>query len=173
MKFQPVIKLIFTLLIALFLHPALGMSDQNPTPNTLSDRIKLGVIVPLTGPLAFFGQDFVRTFNLTVEDQPDLKKYVDIIWEDSAYDSKKAVAAFNKLSTIDKVDLIYSFGGPMLNALAPLAERQKIPLFLRRNLKRVIAGEGSFARFFGMKRTNGVRPPGPFCVSADLKKSEL
>ena len=94
-----------------------------------SDKLSIGVIVPLTGPLAFFGQDYLRTFDLFKEDNPDFAKRFEVLWEDSAYDSKQAIAAFTKLTTVNKADLIFTFGGPMLNALAPLAEGRKVPFF--------------------------------------------
>jgi ABC-type branched-subunit amino acid transport system substrate-binding protein len=92
-------------------------------------KINLGLIVPLTGPLAFFGQDFVRAAELAQEDHPEIKERINLLWEDSAYDSKQAVSVFNKLVSVDQADVIISFGGPMLSALAPMAEIKKIPFF--------------------------------------------
>ena len=110
--------------------------------NTLSEdnkldknNLTLGVIVPLSGPLAFFGNDYVRAFDLATSARPDIKSKIKIAWEDSAYDSKKAIQAFNKLTTVDKADLVISFGGPMLNVLAPIAENQKIPFFATESAK--------------------------------------
>ena len=101
-----------------------ALEAQVPT-----QRLKVGVVVPLSGPLAFFGQDYVRTFELYTEDHPELAQSVEYVFEDSAYDSKKAISAFNKLLDVDKVDVIFSFGGPMLSVLAPIAESRKVPFF--------------------------------------------
>ena len=92
-------------------------------------KLNLGVIVPLTGPLAFFGNDYVRTYKILADDHPEFEEKINVIWEDSAYNSKQAVSAFNKLVSVNKVDIILSFGGPMLSALAPLAEAKKIPFY--------------------------------------------
>lgn len=113
----------------LLLFPVFYLSAQSQTELPEGSKINLGVIVPLTGPLAFFGQDFVRTYDLAVEAHPEIKNTIQIFWEDSAYDSRQAIAAFNKLVSIDKADVVLSFGGPMLHAVAPIAEQKKIPFF--------------------------------------------
>jgi ABC-type branched-subunit amino acid transport system substrate-binding protein len=102
-----------------------------PFALTAEDKVKfkLGVIIPLSGDLAFFGQAHMNTAKLLHEDLPKFAGRVEIIYEDSAYDAKKAVAAFRKLVSIDKVDAVFSFGGPILSVLAPLAENEKIPYF--------------------------------------------
>lgn len=100
----------------------LPVEAQNQTK-----KFKLGVILPLSGDLAFFGKAHLNTAEMFKGAQEKLE--YEIVYEDSAYDVKKAVTAYKKLSTIDKVDAIFSFGGPMLAALAPLAERDKLPLF--------------------------------------------
>ena len=99
------------------------LADSPPVP------VKLGIIVPLTGPLAFFGKDYMRAYELVKESTPEVASLIEVKWEDSAYDTKQAVAAFNKLVSIDKADAIVTFGGPMLHALAPLAEQRSIPFF--------------------------------------------
>jgi ABC-type branched-subunit amino acid transport system substrate-binding protein len=92
-------------------------------------KFKLGVILPLSGDLAFFGQAHMNAAKLLHEDLPKFAGRVEIIYEDSAYDAKKAVSAFRKLVSIDKVDAVFSFGGPILSVLAPLAENETIPYF--------------------------------------------
>lgn len=111
-----------TLLFTLLSYHALS---QEPRP------LKLGVILPLSGNLAFFGNAHLNSEKLFKEDrtQPKVNRRFTIIYEDSAYDAKQAISAYRKLVSIDKVDAIYSFGGPMLSALAPLAEADKIPFF--------------------------------------------
>lgn len=128
-------RLTYRLLLFCLLAVIFPVASRAHEPHSPNQTIKLGVIVPLTGPLAFFGQDFVRAYDLTAEENPNLKQTVQIIWEDSAYDAKQAIAAFNKLTSVDHVDVVYSFGGPMLNVLAPLAEAKKIPFFATESAK--------------------------------------
>ncbi len=102
-----------------------------PVLSQKSPAFKLGVILPLSGNLAFFGQAHLNSEILFQEDKssPSPKTRFTIVYEDSAYDTKQAISAYRKLISIDKVDAIYCFGGPMLSALAPLAEADKIPFF--------------------------------------------
>lgn len=118
-----------TFFLSLVITAASAFSADRKDVNASHDKVNLGVIVPLTGPLAFFGKDFIRTYELAVEDNPKIKESFNVFWEDSAYDSKQAVSVFNKLVSVNNADIVISFGGPMLSALAPLAETRKIPFF--------------------------------------------
>ena len=114
-------RIIFSFVIcAAFLTNAVRAESQ-------AKKFKLGVILPLSGDLTFFGKAHLNTAEMYSGSQEKLE--YEIVYEDSAYDVKKAVSAYKKLVTIDKVDAVFSFGGPMLAALAPLAERDKLPLF--------------------------------------------
>lgn len=125
------------ILLSLIFVIILGANSyaQKSFPNIKNKRITLGVIVPLTGTLAFFGNDFVRAYELAIKDNPIIENNINVLWEDSAYDSKQSISAFNKLVSIKKSDIILSFGGPMLSVLAPLAEAKKIPFFATESAK--------------------------------------
>lgn len=120
-------RLVVLLLIAIFAlyHTAVAQEGGANGPR----KAHLGVIVPLTGPIGFFGQEFLKAFELAKQDHPEIDQLLDIEWEDSAYDTKLAVAAFNKLVSVQRTDVVLAFGGPMLNALAPIAEERKVPFF--------------------------------------------
>ena len=111
--------------------PQLVLAEEKGAKEVL----RVGAIVPLSGPLAFFGNDYVRTLELYREDHPDLKDQIEVVFEDSAYDGKQAISAYRKLVDVEKVNVIFSFGGPMLNVLAPLAEADKIPFFATESAK--------------------------------------
>lgn len=103
-------------------------------------RFKLGVIIPMSGDLAFFGKGHTVAANLFEEDFPSIERNFDVVYEDSSYDSRKAVLAYTKLKAVDKVDAIFSFGGPMLASLAPVAEADKMPFFAPESEPRDVAG---------------------------------
>jgi ABC-type branched-subunit amino acid transport system substrate-binding protein len=109
--------------------PQAASQDNVSNSSGAKKTFTVGMIVPLSGPLAFFGQDYMRAYELAVAKRPELANLLSVRWEDSAYNPRQAISAFNKLLLVDNADLIYSFGGPMLNALAPLAEARKVPFY--------------------------------------------
>jgi ABC-type branched-subunit amino acid transport system substrate-binding protein len=134
------------LVICLFVGN-LASAEESKLEELNDRKLRLGVIVPLSGPLAFFGNDYIRAYDLVRADHPEVDRTIRIYWEDSAYDSNQALRAFNKLVTVDKVDVVLSFGGPMLSALAPVAEKRKIPFFATESEKRDCEGRAYCSLF--------------------------
>jgi ABC-type branched-subunit amino acid transport system substrate-binding protein len=95
-----------------------------------SEPFRTGVIVPLTGPIAEYGTAISNGITLARETRPEAFSSCEFIIEDSAYKTTQAIGAFQKLQTIGKVNIVYAFGGPMGEALAPVAESRKTPLII-------------------------------------------
>ncbi len=89
-------------------------------------RRAVGVILPLSGGLAEFGTAMRNGIALAERDSPNSQ--CTFKFEDSMYDSKTAISAFRKLTEIEKVKVVYSFGGPMAAALAPLTNGREVLL---------------------------------------------
>ena len=62
-----------------------------------------------------------RRIEAAKRDHPDLFKNVEFLYEDSAWDAKTSVSAFNRLRNEPGVGLIYNWGNPTTEAIAPLA----------------------------------------------------
>ena len=100
---------------------------QQPQPPS----IRIGVINPLTGPFAAYGEP-VRDGMLLAVDEINSKggingQTVELLFEDDAGDPKLSVNAFTKLATVSRVPVIIgplSSGSSM--ATAPLADRYKV-----------------------------------------------
>jgi branched-chain amino acid transport system substrate-binding protein len=96
-----------------------------------SNTIRIGVIDPLTGPFAAYGEP-VRDGILLAIDEINAKggingRKVELLLEDDAGDPKASVNAFTKLATVSKVPVIIgplSSGASM--ATAPLANRYHV-----------------------------------------------
>lgn len=98
-----------------------------------SEIIKIGVIVPLTGDLAIYGQPVKNSIDLAVENYNAkggiLGKKITLIIYDSKADPTEAINAFEKLATIDKVDGV--IGGVITATalvLAPLSLKYNLPM---------------------------------------------
>jgi branched-chain amino acid transport system substrate-binding protein len=94
------------------------------------DTYRLGGSVAVTGKLAHFGAWHTRGANLALEDLAAKGwiggKKLEILWEDNEYEPRKAISTFNKLVFMDKVNVILSGGSPIVRALSPLAEQNKV-----------------------------------------------
>jgi len=95
--------------------------------------IKIGVILPLTGEAAKYGQSAKRGLDLALEEinaSGRLRgKKLSLIYEDSKADPKEGVNAIQKLITIHKVPaIIGAMASSVTLAIAPIAEKNKVVL---------------------------------------------
>jgi branched-chain amino acid transport system substrate-binding protein len=94
------------------------------------DSYRIGGTIPLTGKVASFGAYTFRGVELALNDLAQKGwiggKKIEIQWEDNEYEPRKAIAAFNKLVFMDKVNFIIITGSPIVRALVPLAEQNKV-----------------------------------------------
>src|SRR5574341_1937659 len=88
-----------------------------------AEKVKVGVILPLTGAQGNYGEGITKGIELALREVSN----VEVIYEDEKSETKEAVTAFNKLTDVDGVKVIV---GPVLSgsmlAVAPLAEQKKI-----------------------------------------------
>lgn len=97
------------------------------------DTVKIGVIQPLTGGVAFDGQSLVKGAQLAVKQVNEagglLGKKLELVVADGVCKPAESVSAAEKLITSDKVPvLIGAFCSGATQAVMPVAERSKIPL---------------------------------------------
>lgn len=95
-----------------------------------AESLKVGGTIPLTGKVASFGAYTHRGVDMALSDLEQQGwiggKKLEVIWEDNEYEPRKAIAAFNKLAFVDKVNFVVITGSPIVRALTPLAEQNKI-----------------------------------------------
>lgn len=94
-----------------------------------SEEIKVGIILPLTGPLAEYGVASKNGIELAKKDNPSLFSKIHFLYEDSQYDPKLAMSAYRKLREDSSVKIIYNWGSNPSAPLIPIAEREAFPLF--------------------------------------------
>lgn len=100
--------------------------SKNSTPVSTAP-IKIGVIGPYTGGLSQYGEAYRNGILLAQKELNTQGKNIQFIFEDSVYDTAKAVSAFKKLTTVDKVDLVMDWGAATGYGIAPLVEGSKTP----------------------------------------------
>ncbi len=87
--------------------------------------LKVGYIGPLSGPYADYGIAVKNGIELYRKENPEKSSLIEFFYEDDQYDPKSAISAYRKLVDIDKVDLIFSFGGNSCLGLGPMIANDK------------------------------------------------
>ena len=107
--------------LALVLIPlSVGAEDSKP--------LKVGIVAPLTGPVASMGVALKSGFDLFKRENPTCTEHSTLIFEDGRYDGKATTTAYQKLTSQDRVDLTVVWGNTPSAVCAPLAERKEAPL---------------------------------------------
>ncbi len=88
--------------------------------------IRVGFIGPFSGPGKVFGDAARNGFELARDDLG--KSGLQVVFEDDQADPKRTVAAYNKLTTHDDVDVVIVVGSTQTAAVAPIAERDGVPV---------------------------------------------
>lgn len=89
------------------------------------EPLKVGVLLPLSGPLAEMGTSFKRGVEMYTSEYP--KAPVSFIFEDDAYEGKAAVTSLHALRSNPGIDMAIVWGNAPAGATAPVAEQKKIP----------------------------------------------
>ncbi len=94
-----------------------------------NETIKIGVIAPLTGNVAFLGEGLknaVKMAETELTTQQGNKQKYEVLLEDNAFDVNKSVSAANKLVSIDHVSALVTLASAAGNAVNPIAEKNHI-----------------------------------------------
>jgi len=91
------------------------------------DVIKIGVILPMTGNLASYGEPMVRGMKIALNKlNSETNNKFELIYVDSKADPTTAISGAQKLLNIDNVKyVIGDVSSPVTLALAPIMERNK------------------------------------------------
>src|ERR1035437_4224960 len=91
-------------------------------PSQPENSLRIGIILPLTGPSAFIGESTRKGLDLALEQHNAAGNHppIELLYEDSAGDVKQAVTAYNKLTAVHHVQAVVCVSTGA-QALAPLA----------------------------------------------------
>ena len=93
-------------------------------------RGKVGIIAPLTGSMASFGENIKKGAVLAFESlNADRSSQIRLFFEDNGSQPARTVTAFHKLATVEKVRYLICAASVPCNAIAPLAEQAGIIQF--------------------------------------------
>lgn len=104
----------------------LFLLSSNYSAYSETTRIKVGVILPLSGAFADIGKSIQEGLNSAVNTFNDSK--IDLIYEDDQFNSKESIRSYHRLVSIKKVNIIVSTAAPVVEPLLPLVEKDNIIL---------------------------------------------
>ena len=95
----------------------------------INQPVKIGVIIPLTGGAADYGQSVKKGVDLAVvRASKDYNVNLSVIYEDSQADPKLAVSATQKLINIDGVKYVVGFTSGEVLSMCQIADANKVLL---------------------------------------------
>ena len=93
----------------------------------VAEPIKLGLILPFTGPHAQTAEAMQNAALLAIKDLgAEAEDKIQIVFEDDGLKANLALSAFGKLTSVNKVAGVLVFGGQSVAAVAPLAAVKKV-----------------------------------------------
>lgn len=145
-KFKTLISMATMLLIIISVFATLSCEKQ-------PEMYKIGAILPLTGNVAWLGENAKNGIQLAIEEinsSGGIKgKKLEIIFEDSKLEPKEGVAIANRLVDIEKVNALIVNGTTIVNAVMPITEQKNILLFAQ-TIHPGITGKGqNIFRIYG------------------------
>lgn len=124
MKKKLSIAIIVLLIIGLgtyFINKAVDSSKNEP--------IKIGVVLPLTGPAQAAGEASKKTVEMALADMPEsIRKNIQVIYEDDQLDAKLTASAVQKLINVDKVKALITYSSGSSVAASYIAEKSGVPM---------------------------------------------
>jgi len=117
----------------------------NTTPEN-SEQIKIGLVLPLTGPYAEMGNYFKQGYEWKVEELQKAGVPIKLYIEDTASDNKQAVSAFSKLVDTDGVKIVFTTISSVSMLLKPIAEEKHVLLWADASHPRLMDGTSYLLR---------------------------
>lgn len=124
-----VLPLVFILTVT-FLAFYSGLTGFSTLQGQPGKSIKIGAILALSGPLAYWGDYAKKGFSIALDDINDGNWFnhgkIELVLEDGQGSPKESVTAYNKIMTTNKIPAIITNFSSVGLAISPLANRDKI-----------------------------------------------
>jgi len=124
-------------------------------------KVKIGMLLPLTGPASLIGERSEQAARLALEQLPkDLSERLSIIFEDTEMKPASGFRAVQKLLTVSSIVGLAGFGSETVGASADFIERKKIPgIFVTPDRKPIVEKKYLFRHWVDGDDMRGVITP--------------
>jgi branched-chain amino acid transport system substrate-binding protein len=122
-------------------------SSTTSTEPVKKETVNIGIIVPLTGAQAAYGQGIKEGLDLSADGINNTARFgihVNLIYEDTQSDVKNAPSAARKLTSKDNVVALITGLSPISLAVAPIAEETKTVLLTMASLSTKLNTAGPY-----------------------------
>ncbi|MDB5259258.1 MAG: ABC-type branched-chain amino acid transport system, periplasmic component, branched-chain amino [Candidatus Taylorbacteria bacterium] len=149
-------KITWTIVAAAVIILLAFLMTTNNTPHRKTMHT-IGVISPLTGWGAYWGEGYNKGIALAVDEIRAKGGNVDVVIEDGGTDAQKSATAAQKLINIDKVNaLTVEFAGPS-SSVSPIALKAGIPLVYDAVVKKFVnENPNAFKFYFDVAKQCGI-----------------
>lgn len=106
-------------------------SVSNEVAQSPSKSVKIGAILPLTGPSAWLGEQELIGLEAAATRYSSAEGIkIEIKVDDTASQSARAVTIAQRLIEVDRVDVLFVTTSSAYKAVAPIADRAQVPLLV-------------------------------------------
>lgn len=138
-------RLIWIIVIIAITAGAVFLFGNGNRDISKNNSIKIGVILPLSGELAFLGEEVKKGIDVAVNELKNQGVFILVIYEDDQSLSLTAtVNAANKLINVDNIDVGMTMLVEESRPVAPLFNAKKIPLLVLWDSNRFIKESGEY-----------------------------
>lgn len=138
-------KILIGLLVVVIVIVAL-VSFSGKSEKANLEEIKIGLVLPLTGPYAEMGNYFKQGYEWKAEELQKAGVPIKLYVEDTASDNKQAVSAFTKLVDTDGVKIVFTTISSVSMLLKPLAEEKYVLLWADASHPKLMEGTSYLLR---------------------------
>lgn len=147
MNKKSVVVFLLLAIIALFAGYLIWKYQSSPTSKRVI--VKVGVLTPLSGENATYGDATMKGLNMALADITKKDEYknfqIEFVLEDSKLEASKAVNGIQKLISVDKVPVIIGpFGSSEVLAVSQIANEGKTPIISASATADAIANAGDY-----------------------------
>ncbi|MBU4369848.1 penicillin-binding protein activator [Patescibacteria group bacterium] len=116
-------KIILWVVIILIIIAGIWYGVSRKLVTTEKEPIKIGVILPLTGKAAQYGEEMKRGIELAIENKKDIS--IEVLYEDSKFDTKEGVSAYHRLR-VENVSIMITAVSTIALAISPLTNENQV-----------------------------------------------
>jgi len=136
-----------TIMIILAVVLLAGCAVQPEAP------LKVGAILPMSGPTAVWGENIRNGMELARADLAEQGIAIDIVYEDSQAKPDVALTAYRKLKDVDSINMVISAFSRVSVPLVPVIDAEQIPLMMTLVAAKGVAERSPYSfRFYSNER---------------------